>query len=212
MTAPNPDPTPAKPTVFVVDDDPSVRRGLERLLRSAGYQVQLFPSAADFLVSGPREHAAACLVLDLRMPGLNGMELQTRLRSLRSPLAIVFISGHGDIPTSVRAIQGGAVDFLPKPFDDTQLLDAVSRAIARTRQDQRQLDELRTLQQRLAQLSDREREVMLKIITGMPNKVAADDLGIAEKTVKIHRSRVFAKMQVKSVTELVPLAAKLGLM
>lgn len=200
------------PAVFVVDDDKSVRRGLERLLRSAGYAVESFASAAAFLESGQRDHDAACLVLDLSMPGLNGTDLQSRLRLLRSPLAIVFISGHGDIPTTVRAIREGAVDFLPKPFADDQLLEAVARAIARTRQESRSLQVLRELQQRLATVSEREREVLVKIVTGKPNKQVADELGIAEKTIKIHRARILAKMQVASVTELVPLAAKLGLL
>lgn len=200
------------PTVFVVDDDASVRRSLARLLKSAGYQVEVFPSALEFLTSGRHAQSPACLVLDLRMPGLTGMELQVQLRELQSPLAIVFITGHGDIPTSVRAMKGGAVDFLPKPFDDTQLLDAVGRAIERTQQDQKTFEERAALQARFATLTAREREVMALIVTGKLNKQVADELGTVEKTIKVHRARVFEKMQVQSLAELVPLAAKLGLL
>lgn len=204
--------TQPAPTVFVVDDDASVRRSLARLLKSAGYQVEMFPSALEFLASDRHHHSAACLVLDLRLPGLTGMDLQARLAELQSPLAIVFITGHGDIPTSVRAMKDGAVDFLPKPFDDTQLLDAVARAIERTRLDQKALAELTAIQLRFATLTAREREVMAQIVTGKLNKQVADDLGTVEKTIKVHRARVFEKMQVQSLAELVPLATKLGLL
>ena len=204
--------TQPAPTVFVVDDDASVRRSLARLLKSAGYQVEMFPSALEFLASDRHHHIAACLVLDLRLPGLTGMDLQARLAELQSPLAIVFITGHGDIPTSVRAMKDGAVDFLPKPFDDTHLLDAVARAIERTRLDQKALAELTAIQLRFATLTAREREVMAQIVTGKLNKQVADDLGTVEKTIKVHRARVFEKMQVQSLAELVPLATKLGLL
>ena len=204
--------TQPAPTVFVVDDDASVRRSLARLLKSAGYQVEMFPSALEFLASDRHHHSAACLVLDLRLPGLTGMDLQARLAELQSPLAIVFITGHGDIPTSVRAMKDGAVDFLPKPFDDTHLLDAVARAIERTRLDQKALAELTAIQLRFATLTAREREVMAQIVTGKLNKQVADDLGTVEKTIKVHRARVFEKMQVQSLAELVPLATKLGLL
>lgn len=200
------------PTIFVVDDDASVRRSLERLLKSAGYQVESFPSAVEFLASGRHQQSPACLVLDLRMPGLTGMDLQARLRELKSPLAIVFITGHGDIPTSVRAMKDGAADFLPKPFDDTQLLDAVARAVERTRLDQKSLVELKNVQERFSTLTAREREVMAKIVTGKLNKQVADELGTVEKTIKVHRARVFEKMRVQSLAELVPLAAKLGVL
>lgn len=204
--------TPPAPTVFVVDDDASVRRSLGRLLKSAGYQVEIFPSAVEFLARGCHQESPACLVLDLNMPRLTGMDLQARLRELASPLAIIFITGYGDIPTSVRAMKGGAVDFLPKPFDDTQLLDAVARAIERTRLDQKTLAELRALQERYATLTAREQEVMAQIVTGKLNKQVADELGTVEKTIKVHRARVFEKMQVQSLAELVPLAVKLGLL
>jgi FixJ family two-component response regulator len=204
--------TQPAPTVFVVDDDASVRRSLARLLKSAGYQVEMYPSAVEFLTSGRQHQSAACLVLDLRMPGMTGMDLQERLRECQSPLAIIFITGHGDIPTSVQAMKGGAVDFLPKPFDDTQLLDAVAHAIERTRLDQKALAELTDIQARFATLTAREREVMARIVTGKLNKQVADALGTVEKTIKVHRARVFEKMQVQSLAELVPLAAKLGLL
>lgn len=200
------------PIVFVVDDDASVRRSLARLLKSDGYQVELFSSATEFLESGRHQQSPACLVLDLRMPGLTGMDLQEQLRALQSPLAIVFITGHGDIPTSVRAMKGGAVDFLPKPFEDTQLLDAVARAVERTRQAQKTLVELAAIQAGFATLTEREREVMALIVTGKLNKQVADELGTVEKTIKVHRARVFEKMGVQSLAELVPLAEKLGLL
>ncbi len=199
-------------TVYVVDDDASVRRSLARLLKSAGHHVEIFSSALEFVASDRHQQNHACLVLDLSMPGLTGMELQLRLRELKSPLAIVFITGHGDIPTSVRAIKGGAVDFLPKPFEDTQLLDAVARAIEQTRLAHKEQAELSAIQERYASLSVREREVMAHIVTGKLNKQVADELGTVEKTIKVHRARVFEKMQVRSLAELVPLAAKLGIL
>lgn len=203
------DPTP---TVYVVDDDASVRRSLGRLLRAAGYRVELYASAAEFLTADRGQPGPACLVLDVRMPGLTGMEVQARLRDLQSPLAVVFISGYGDIPTSVQAMKGGAVDFLPKPYEDSQLLDAVAQAIARTRRDQKALVERRTLQERFASLTAREREVMARIATGKLNKEVADDLGTVEKTIKVHRARIFEKMRVRTLAELVPMAEKLGLL
>jgi FixJ family two-component response regulator len=174
--------------------------------------VEAFASAAEFLASGRHQHSPACLVLDLRMPGLTGMDLQTHLSELQSPLAIVFITGHGDIPTSVRAMKQGAVDFLPKPFDDTQLLDAVARAIERNKRDQKLQAQIKTIQERFETLTPREREVMALIVTGKLNKQVADELGTVEKTIKVHRARVFEKMQVQSLIELVPLAEKLGLL
>lgn len=200
--------------VFVVDDDASVRRSLARLFKSAGYQVQTFASAEEFLANGAHQSTSgpACLVADLRMPGLTGMDLQAQLAALNSPLAIIVITAHGDIPTTVRAMKAGAVDFFPKPFDDTELLEAVARAMERSRQDHRSLAELTALQKRFATLTVREREVMGHIVTGRLNKQVADDLGIVEKTIKVHRARVFEKMQVQSLAELIPLAEKLGLL
>jgi len=203
---------PVPATVFVVDDDPSVRRGLARLLKSAGYQAEVFASAAEFLASGRQDQSSACLVLDVRLPGLTGMDLQARLAELHSPLSIVFITGHGDVPTSVQAMKGGAVDFLPKPFDDTQLLGAVAAAIVKNMHDQHQQADLNSIRERYATLTPREREVMALIVTGKLNKQVADDLGTVEKTIKVHRARVLEKMRVHSLAELVPLAEKLGLL
>jgi FixJ family two-component response regulator len=200
------------PTIFVVDDDASVRRSLARLLKSAAYEVELFASAAEFLARPRRPEGAACLVLDLRMPELTGLELQARLSALASHLAVVFITGHGDIPTSVLAMKRGAVDFLPKPFEDTQLLEAVARAIERTAQNYRTHQELTVIRERFATLTAREQEVMKHIVTGKLNKQVADALGTVEKTIKVHRARVFEKMQVQSLAELIAVAGKLGLL
>lgn len=199
-------------TVFVVDDDTSVRRSLARLFKSAKYQVEGFATATEFLASGRHRQSPACLVLDVRMPGLTGMDLQERLAALGTTLAIVFISGHGDIPTSVQAMKGGAVDFLPKPFGDTQLLTAVAKAIAKNVCDEKARAELDSIQERFDTLTPREREVMALIVTGKLNKQVAGDLGTTEKTIKVHRARVLEKMQVHSLAELVPLAEKLGLL
>ena len=204
--------TQSTPKVFVVDDDASVRRSLSRLLMSGNYQVESFSSAVEFLARDRYHESPACLVLDLSMPGLTGIDLQVRLREIQSPLAIVFITGHGDIPTSVQAMKGGAVDFLQKPFDDTQLLDAVARAIDRAEKDEKAFTELSAIRERYATLTTREREVMTHIVTGKLNKQVADDLGTVEKTIKVHRARVFEKMQVQSLAELVPLAVKLGML
>jgi len=199
-------------TVFVVDDDASVRRGLSRLLRAAGYQVEAFPGAAEFLASGRYQQSPACVVLDVRLPGLTGIDLQAHLAALKSTLAIVFITGHGDVPTSVRAMKCGAVDFLPKPFDDTQLLNSVAAAIVKNVHDRHQQAELSSIRERFATLTPREREVMALIVTGKLNKQAAADLGTSEKTIKVHRARVLEKMRVHSLAELVPLAEKLGVL
>lgn len=158
------------------------------------------------------DQSPACVVLDLQMPGLTGMELQAYLTKLDSPLPIVFITGHGDIPTSVQAMKEGAVDFLPKPFEDTQLLDAVNQALERNIRDRATLAQITTIKERFATLTPREREVMSLISTGRLNKQVADELGTVEKTIKVHRARVFEKMQVQSLAELVPLAEKLGLL
>jgi FixJ family two-component response regulator len=202
---------PPAATVFVVDDDTSVRRGLTRLLKSAGYQVEGFADATEFLASGRHNQSPACLVLDVRMPGLTGMDLQQRLHGLKSTLAIIFITGHGDIPMSVQAMKHGAVDFLQKPFDDTQLLAAVARAIKKNVGDHLTRSERESIQERLATLTPREREVMQFIITGRLNKQVAAELGTVEKTIKVHRARVLEKMQVHSVAELVRLAEHIGM-
>lgn len=201
--------TPA--TVFVVDDDASVRNSLLRLLRSGGYAAETFASAKEFLASGRHQQSPGCLVLDVRMPGLTGMELQERLRALNSPLAIIFITGHGDVPMSVQAMKSGAVDFLQKPFDDTQLLAAVARAITKNAHDRQTRDEIDSIRERLTKLTPREREVLELVVTGMLNKQVAADLGTVEKTIKVHRARVMEKMQVQSLAELVRLAERVGI-
>jgi FixJ family two-component response regulator len=201
--------TPA--TVLVVDDDASVCKGLSRLLRAGGYAPETFASAAEFLASGRHQAGPACLVLDVRLPGLTGMQLQERLCALHSTLAIVFITGHGDIPMSVEAMKGGAVDFLPKPFDDSQLLAAVARALEKSVRDHETRRAIQSIQDRVATLTPREREVMELIVTGLLNKQVADKLGTVEKTIKVHRAHVLEKMQVQSLTELARLAERIGM-
>ena len=204
-------PTPASVTVFVVDDDDSVRRSLSRLFKSAGYRVLTFAGASEFLASDCHQHCPACLVLDVRLPGLNGMELQSHLHTLNSSLPIIFITGHGDIPMSVQAMKDGAVDFLAKPFQDTQLLEAVARAVEKNVADHRARLERESIQTRLATLTPREREVCELIVAGRLNKQVAAELGTVEKTIKVHRARVMAKMQVNSLAELVRLTEHVGL-
>ena len=196
--------------VYVVDDDPSVRRALSRLIRSVGLPVETFPSAKAFL-DRPISDQPACLVLDVRLPGPSGLDLQSALREARRPLPIVFITGHASVSTSVRAMKGGAVDFLQKPFNDQDLLDSVQRAIETSRRLRADQAELAELARRHAALTGREREVLRLVVTGMLNKQIAAELGIAEKTIKVHRARVMDKMQASSVAELVRLTGRLGL-
>jgi len=199
------------PNVFLVDDDASVRRALARLLKSAGHQVQTFASAREFLGTNADTEEAACLVLDVRMPGLTGIDLQRELQTMNRNLPIVFITGHGDIPMSVKAMKGGAVDFLPKPVKDTDLLRAIAQALARAHHDRVERRELEQIQQRVKKLTPREREVMSLVVRGLLNKQIAFDLGTVEKTIKVHRARVMEKMQVQSLADLVRLAEKLRL-
>lgn len=194
-------------TVFLVDDDSSVRRALARLIKSAGYQVQTFVSAREFLDRMP-EAETACLVLDVRLPGLSGIDLQRELQRTNLILPIIFITGHGDIPTTVKAMKAGAVDFLPKPVRDTELLRAIEQALARAIHDRAQLDEAKKIRSRVEKLTAREHEVMSLIIKGWLNKQIAFELGIGEKTIKVHRARVMEKMEVDSVAELVRLAER----
>ena len=202
--------TGGKPVVYVVDDDPSVRKALERLLRSAGHGAKTFASALEFLdFSHP--DAPGCLVLDIKMPKLNGLELQDRLADKGISFPIIFITGHGTVPSSVKAFKAGAMDFLQKPFEDRELLDAVSRGIekhCRLRQEQK---EMKTLRSRLETLTSREREVFGLVVTGMLNKQVAFDLGTTEKTIKVHRGRVMEKMGAQSIVDLVRFAEKLGI-
>ena len=180
-------------TVFLVDDDASVRRALTRLIKSAGHQVQAFSSAREFLDTVPQTAGPACLVLDIRMPGLSGIDLQRQLQATSHTLPIIFITGHGDIPMSVKAIKAGAVDFLPKPVKDTDLLRAIEQAVARSVDDRAERDELEDIQRRVEKLTPREREVMALVVRGLLNKQIAFELGTVEKTIKVHRARVMKK-------------------
>jgi FixJ family two-component response regulator len=197
------------PTVFVIDDDASVRKSLSRLLRSAGYTTETFASAEEFL---RREHfnGIGCLLLDVQMPGLTGMDMQEELNKADYHMPIIFITGHGDIPMSVEAMKKGAVDFLTKPFDDKQLLQAVEKAIEKDTYARAEYDETLDIRRRIELLTPRENEILRYIITGMLNKQIALKLDIAEKTVKVHRGRIMEKLCVDSVAELVRLAEKVG--
>ena len=198
--------------VFVVDDDPSVRKGLGRLLKSAGYDVELFASAREFLDRVSQGGSAGCVVLDVRMPGVSGLELQQELKAFATPISIIFITGHGDIPMSVRAMKDGATDFLAKPVHGEDLLAAVEQAIARNTEDRARHQVLRELQSRASTLTPRELEVMALVVRGRLNKQSADELGTVEKTIKAHRARVMEKMKVTSLAELVVAAEKLGIL
>jgi len=199
--------------VVVVDDDASVRTGTSRLLRAAGYQVATFATAEEFLesLSLGGEQVPTCLVLDVEMPGCTGLDLQERLLQLRSSVGIVFITGHGDIPMSVRAVKKGAVDFLAKPFDEASLLDAVVQALARSERDHVAHQEIDSIAHRLETLTEREREVLSLVVIGLLNKQIAGHIGTTEKTVKVHRGRVMEKMQVRSLAALVQLCVKVGI-
>lgn len=197
------------PIVFVVDDDHRVREALSSLISSAGLRVAVFSSAAEFLES-KRPDAPACLVLDLQLPGISGLELQQQLSAGHTP-PIVFISGHGDIPSSVRAIKAGAVEFLPKPFDDQELLRAIDAAIDQDRTERQKRTELAELQSRYNLLTRREREVLPFVVAGYANKLTAADLGIAEITIGVHRGQIMRKMAAKSLADLVRMADRLGI-
>lgn len=197
--------------VFLVDDDSSIRRALTRLIKSAGYEAVAFASARDFLDSGRlTDQALACLVLDVRMPGLSGLDLQHELQARNTVLPIIFVTGHGDIPMGVKAMKDGAVDFLPKPVKDSVLLNAIEQALARAAREQGERQEVEKLQDRLNTLTPREREVMSLVVRGYLNKQIAFELGTVEKTVKVHRARVMEKMQVQSLADLVRIAERIG--
>ncbi len=198
-----------KPVVYVVDDDPSVLKSLERLLRSGGYEVMTFATAREFLDFQPRD-APGCLILDVKMPELGGLELQQRLAATDIAFPIIFVTGHGTVPMSVQAMKAGAVDFLQKPFLDRDLLDAIAGAIATDQQAKRRQRELQQLRGRLQTLTPREHEVFELVVTGMLNKQIAFDLGTSEKTIKVHRARVMEKLGAESLADLVRLAGKLG--
>jgi FixJ family two-component response regulator len=193
------------PRVFIVDDDDSVRRALARLLHCAGYQTEVFDSARSFLAGADLSSGPACLVLDLQLPDRNGLEVQ---RELNMRLPIVFLTGHGDIGTTVEAMKAGATDFLVKPVDDSVLLEVVGRALVRATQIYEHRQELAEIRVRVASLTPREREVMALVVTGRLNKQVAFDLGITEKTIKIHRARVMEKMKAHSLADLIHLTDK----
>ena len=196
--------------VFVVDDDASVRESLDSLIRSAGLRVKTFASGLEFLQQ-PRPEVPSCLVLDVRLPDRNGLQLQRELAAAGVSLPIIFITGHGDIPMSVRAMKAGAVEFLTKPFRDEDLLDAIHAALERDREALAQRMETAELRQRFGSLTPREREVMASVVKGLLNKQIAAELGTAEITVKIQRSRVMKKMKADSLPRLVRMAARLGI-
>jgi FixJ family two-component response regulator len=198
------------PIVFVVDDDPSIRASLDLLLSSAGYGVITFASAKEFLELDRGTPCPACLVLDVKMPGLSGLDLQEELTSRNYAIPVIFITGHGDIPMSVQAMKKGAVDFLSKPFDDGALLDAVKEALMKDSQARSDLNERKHIMQRLGSLTTREHEILTYLITGMLNKQIAYELKISERTVKAHRKQVLDKMGVNSIAELVRLTEKIG--
>jgi FixJ family two-component response regulator len=201
---------PASPIVFVVDDDVSVRESLELLIQNEGWQPKTFESAQEFL-DYRRALVPSCLVLDLSLPGLNGLELQKRVTVERAEIPIIFITGHGDIPKTVEAMKGGAVEFLTKPFNDEALLTAIRRALERSRLALAHKIELQELRDRYASLTPREGQVLALVVSGLLNKQVGGELGISEKTVKAHRGQVMQKMKANSVADLVRMAEKLHL-
>jgi FixJ family two-component response regulator len=194
--------------IAIVDDDPSVREGLSSLIRSAGLQVETFASAQEFLAR-PGAEAPSCLVLDLQLPGLSGLDLQRRMAEVGPEIPIVFLTGHGNIPASVQAMKAGAVEFLTKPFDEHDLLQAIQEAVERDRQNRQQRAEMRELQSRYESLTAREQEVMQQVVSGLLNKQIAAELNITEYTIKIHRGRVMRKMHAESLADLVRMAENL---
>ena len=201
--------TAAEAMVFVVDDDVGTRESLKNLIRSVGLRVEAFASAQDFLRS-TRPDVPGCLVLDVRLPGLSGLDLQKRMAEVELEIPIVFITGHGDIPMSVRAMKAGAVEFLTKPFRDQELLDAIQQALERDRNAREQRAEIEELRSRYRLLTPREREVMALVVTGLLNKQIAGELGTSEASVKVHRQHVMEKMRAGSLAALVRMADRVG--
>ena len=200
----------AKSTVLIIDDDPNLRASVGRLLRSLGQDAQLFESIPEFLASDPPD-GPACLVLDVRLPGQSGLDLQRELAAANSQIPIIFITGHGDIPMSVQAMKGGAIEFLTKPFRDQELLEAIQLGLSRDRARREREEAMAALRERFASLSPREREIMVQVARGRLSKQIAGDIGITEATVKVHRSRVMRKMHARSLPELGRMADKLKL-
>src|SRR5262245_22865782 len=202
-------PAPGAVTIHLVEDDESSRQASSRLLRSAGYTVRTYSTADEFLAQPPTE--AGCVVLDLRLPGSSGLELQERLMTAENPLPIVFVTGHGDVPKTVRAMKAGAVDFLTKPVDGPVLLDAVARAVARDAANRVVRGRQSATRDRYDRLTPRGREVFAHLISGQLNKQVGFDLGISERTIKIHRHQILEKMEANSIADLVRMAADLGI-
>ena len=200
----------AESTIFVIDDDLSVRQSLESLIKSVGWRVRTYGSAQEFLGSGHLE-APGCIVLDVRLPGLSGLDLQQALLRAKSHLPVIFITGHGDIPMSVQAMKAGAVEFLPKPFREQDLLDALKLALDRDRITRQQRAELAALRTRYDSVTPREQQVMGLLVTGLLNKEIAATLGVSEVTIKVHRSQIMQKMQADSLANLVRMAERLGI-
>jgi RNA polymerase sigma factor (sigma-70 family) len=194
--------TEYNPTVFLVDDDEAVRDSLGLLMKSVALTSRSFASAGDFLAAYDPD-SPGCLILDIRMPGMSGMELQQKLIDMRAKLPIIFITGHGDIPMAVEAMQRGAVDFIPKPFRDDELLDRINKALETDRKNRDSLVEREVIEERIERLTPREKQVLELVVQGKANKVIAGDLEVSQRTVEIHRARVMEKMQVRSVAQLV---------
>ena len=205
-----PEPQQSNAVIAIVDDDPSVRKGLERLIRSLGWQAETFASAQQFL-DRPRTAAPSCVVLDLQLPGLSGLDLQKRMSEAGLETPIVFLTGHGNIPTSVQAMKAGAVEFLTKPVDEQDLLRAIQEAIERDRRMREEHADKRELKRRYESLTAREQEVMAQVISGLLNKQIAGELKITEDTVKFHRGHIMRKMQADSLADLVRMAGNLGI-
>lgn len=195
------------PTVFIVDDDEAVRDSLRMLMKSVGYKTECYGSANEFLKAYEPDKAG-CLVLDVRMPDMSGIELQARLATMHSMLPIVFITGHGDMEMAVHAMQAGAVDFIRKPFSDQSFLDRIQQTVKRDLQNREVLQQLQTIRRRIESLTPRERQVMEMVAAGKPNKVIAVDLGVSDRTVEIHRARVMKKMEASSLPHLVRMVIK----
>ena len=198
-----------RPSIFVVDDDSAVRDSLKLLLRSVGQAVETFGSGQEFL-DGYNDDRAGCLVLDIRMPGMSGLELQQKLNERHSILPIIFITGHGDVPMAVEAMQAGAVDFIQKPFRDQDLIDRINQALEKDNNNRAALGERNDIRRRLETLTPREREVLDLVVHGKANKVIAGDLKLSQRTVEIHRARVMEKMQASSLAHLVRMVLEVG--
>jgi FixJ family two-component response regulator len=196
--------------VFVIDDDDSVRRALQRLIRSVGLRVELFGSAHEFL-ERDRPNIPSCMILDIRLPGMSGLDFQRRLAEAKIHIPIIFITGHGDIPMTVRAMKAGAVEFLTKPFNDQDLLDAIQHALEQDRVRRQQEAEIATLRERFESLTPREQEILPRVVSGLLNKQIAGEIGTTEAAVKVHRSQLMRKMGSKSVADLVRMAERIGI-